>query len=109
MLHESLLTLLLLALLFPAEVFWAADFLQRRLVESADIDFGRGGNDISSVHAAYWYAVDLEGSGDEECAFFQVLQENDSLATETAGEKDKDGARFERCSWLRLSDSLARL
>ena len=92
LLHESLLTLLLPALLLPSKVLWAGDLIHGLLIQSADIDFRRRSDDISGVHSSDGYAVDLEGTGYEQGAFLEMLEKDDSLAAEATGEEDEDGA-----------------
>lgn len=91
LLEESLLTLLLLALLFPGEVLGLGDLFEHLGIQTAEIDFCGGRNDISSIHSSDGNAIDLEWAGDEESAFLQVLEENDALATETTSEEDENG------------------
>lgn len=64
------------------------DLVNLLLVEAGDVDLVGGGNDVSGVDAAQGDTVDLEGTGDEEDALVEVLEEDDALATETAGKED---------------------
>lgn len=61
------------------------------------------------VHPAKGNTVDLEGTGHEEDTLGQVLQENNTLATETTGQKDQDSTRLEGFPELRGLDALANL
>ena len=64
------------------------------------VDLCARGYDISGVDSPQWHAVDLEGACDEEDTLGEVLEEDDSLAAESASQENEDGARLERCSWL---------
>jgi hypothetical protein len=92
LLQESVLALLLPALLLPGKVLGAGDLVHRLLVKTANVDFRRRGNHVSRVHPSEGHAIDLERSGHEQGAFLEVLQEDDSLAAESAGEENEDGA-----------------
>lgn len=46
------------------------------------------------VNATNGHAVGFEGPGDQEDAFGEGAQENDTLAAESAGDEDED------CAWL---------
>jgi hypothetical protein len=58
---------------------------------SIELDLGGGGNDVGLVDALEGDTVDLEGAGDEQQARLELLQEDNALATEATGQKDKDG------------------
>lgn len=61
------------------------------------------------VHPSERNTVDLEGTGDEEDALAQVLKEDDTLATEAAGQEDQDSTGLEAIPDLRWADGLANL
>lgn len=109
LLEEGLLALLLLALLFPGEVLGLGDLVYYFGVETAEIDFCGGRNDISGIYSSDGYAIDLEWAGDQESAFLEVLEENHTLATETTSEENEDGTGLEGGSWLAFTDGLASL
>jgi hypothetical protein len=109
LLGKGLFTLLLPALLFPGEIFWAGDLVQCLLVQAADVNFRRCSNHISGVDSSEGDAIDLEGTGHQEGAFLEVLEEDDSLAAESAGEENEDGARLQSRSRSRFTNGLAGL
>ena len=85
-----------LGLLLPGKVLVARDLLDGRLLDAADVDLCPGSNDVAGVDAAERNTVDLEWTGDEEDSLGEVLEEDDALATEAAGEENEDGTRLER-------------
>lgn len=108
LLEEGVGASLLLGLL-GGEVLWLGDLVNLLLVEAGDVDLVGGGNDVSGVDAAEGDAVDLEGAGDQQDTLLKVLEEDDALATEAAGEEDQDGAGLERLAGRPGADSLADL
>lgn len=108
LLEESLLTGLLLGLL-GSEVLGLRDLLDLLLIEAGDVDLVGSGDDVSGVDSAEGNTVDLEGAGDEEDALVKGLQEDDTLATETASEEDEDSAGLEGLAGSPRSDGLADL
>jgi len=54
---------------------------------------GGGGDDISLVHTTKRNSVDFVWSGDEEKSRSELLQEDDSLSTETTSEQNQNGSR----------------
>lgn len=58
-----------------------------------DVDLGRGGNHVGLVDTSDGDTVDLEGAGDEQKTRFELLKEDNALATEAASEEDEDGTR----------------
>lgn len=61
--------------------------------EGGEIDLGGGGDNVGLVDPPQGDTVDLEGSGnEEETASLELLEEDDTLATEAAGEEDEDGS-----------------
>lgn len=69
-------------------------------LDALDRDSGRGGNDVSGVDSSERDTVDLEGAGHKESAVLERLEENNSLASESAGEENEDSSRDERGSHL---------
>ena len=109
LLHERILALLLPALLLPSKIFRACDLVQGLLVKAANVNFRRGGNDISCVDSSDRHAIDFKGTGYEQYAFLQVLEEYDSFAAESAGEEDEDSTRLQRGSRFGVVDSFTGL
>lgn len=85
------------------------DLLDLLLIEAGDVDLVGSGDDVSGVDSAEGNTVDLEGAGDEEDALVKGLQEDDTLATETASEEDEDSAGLEGLAGSPRSDGLADL
>lgn len=108
LLEESVLTGLLLGLV-GGEVLGLRDLVDLLLVEAGDVDLVGSGDDVSGVYSSQGDTVDLEGSGDEENTLFEGLEEDDSLASETASEEDENGTGLEGLSGSPRSDSLADL
>ena len=91
------------------EVTLLGGLLQDSLVDTLDVDGGGGSDDIAGVYAAQRNAVNLEGTGDEENTLGKVLEDNDTLATETTSEEDDDGTGLEGGADLRGAGSLTGL
>lgn len=108
LLEESLLRLLL-GLLLLGEVIGSSDLLEGLGVNTGDVDALGGGDHIAGVDTAEGNAVDLEGAGDEENTLVEVLEEDDTLATEAASEEDEDGTGLEGLADLSGADRLANL
>ena len=108
LLEESLLGLLL-SLLVLGEVSGSGDLLNSLGVNTADVDTLGGGDNVAGVHAAERDTVDLEGTGDKEDTLVEGLEEDDTLATETASEEDQDGAGNEGLADLSGTQGLANL
>lgn len=108
LLEESLLTSLVLGLL-GGEVLGLRDLLNLLVVETGKLNLVGGGDDISGVDSSQGDTVDLEGAGDEEDTLVEGLQEDDTLATEAAGEEDKNSAGLEGLARSPRSDGLADL
>lgn len=68
-----------------------------------------GGDNIAGVDSSERDTVDLERTGNEENTLVEVVQEDDTLATESTSEKDKDGTRGERSARSGSSDGFANL
>ncbi len=88
---EKLLLLGLLALLLPREIL----LIVLADIDTAQVDFGAGGDDVSGIDTAERDTIDLEGTGDKEDAVGEGLEVDDALSTETAGEDDEDCAGLE--------------
>lgn len=108
LLEERLLAGLLLGLL-RGEVLGLRDLLNLGLVDPGKVDLQGCGDDVSRVDAAEGDAVDLEGPGDEQDTLVEVLEEDDTLAAEAAGEQNQDGAGLERGARGPRADGLADL
>jgi hypothetical protein len=108
LLEERVLTRLVSSLAV-GEVAVLADLVQNLGVDALQVNRGGGGDNISGVYPSQRNAVDFEGTGDEEDTLGKVLEEDDTLAAETTGEEDDDGAGLERGPGFRRSDSLTSL
>jgi hypothetical protein len=108
LLEERVLTRLVGGLVL-GEVAVCADLVQNLRVDALQVDRGGGSDDISGVYPSQRNAVNFEGTGDEEDTLGKVLEENDTLATETTSEEDNDGTGLKRCSGFRRADGLASL
>lgn len=109
LLEESLLGALLVGLLVASKVVRVGDLLEGLAVEAVDGDGGAGGDHVAGIDAAERDTVDLEGTGDQEDTLVEGLEENDTLATEAASEKDEDGTGLEGSAGLVRVLSLAGL
>ena len=75
------------------------------IVDFADIntsegDGGGGGHGVNLVDALDGDTVNLVGSGNEEESRIELLEEDDSLSSESSGEEDEDATSFEASSEL---------
>jgi len=84
LLEECLLSLLLLGLV-GAPVAALRDLVEGLAIETLHVDGGASGDDIASVDSSQRNTVDLEWTSDEEDTLAKVLEEDDTLATETTG------------------------
>ncbi len=98
-----------LSFLLPREVSLISNLLNHLLINALQLHLGARGNNISGIHSSERYTVDFEGAGDEEDALREVLEENDTLAAEAAGEKDEDGTRLEGGAGFGGVDGFANL
>lgn len=89
LLEKCLLPDLLLRLL-PREIPLLCHLLHHLLVDPLEIYLHGCGDDISGIDPSQGDAVYFEGASDEEDALGEVLEEDDALAAETAGEEDED-------------------
>lgn len=71
-------------------------------LDTGDIDLSGGGNDVSGVDSSERDTVDLEGTGHKESAILKRLEENNSLASESAGKENEHGTGNKRRSQLGL-------
>lgn len=108
LLEESLLARLLLGLL-ANEVLGLGDLVNLGSVDTGEVNLLGGGDDVSGVDSSQGNTVDLEGASDEEDTLVEGLQEDDTLAAETASEQDQDGAGLQRLAGLPAADGLADL
>lgn len=108
LLEESILARLVCGLVL-GEVALLGGLLQDTLIDTLDVDGGRGSDDIAGVYSSQRNAVNLEGTGDEENTLGEVLEENDTLAAETTSEEDDDGTGLEGGAGLRRASSLTGL
>merc|ERR1712149_80994 len=81
LLEECFLALLLLGLV-GAPVAGLEDLA----IEALHINGGAGGDDIAGIDSSEWDTVDLEWTGNKEDTLTKVLEEDDTLATESTGE-----------------------
>lgn len=108
LLEESLLRLLLGGLVL-GEVVRCGHLLESGLVNTTDVNALAGGDHIAGVNPAERDTVDLEGTGNEENTLVEVLEEDDTLATETAGKEDQNGTGLEALADLSGTNRLADL
>lgn len=108
LLEEGLLAGLLLGLLAD-EVLGLGDLVDLLGVDAGQVDLLGGGDDVARVDPPQRHAVDLEGTGNEQDALVEVLEEDDTLAAEAAGEQDQDRAGLQGLAWLPGADGLADL
>lgn len=108
LLEEGLLRLLFCGLVL-GEVVRSRHLLESRLVNATNVDTLAGGDHIAGVHPTEGNTVDLEGSGNEENTLVEVLEEDDTLATEAAGEEDQNGTGLEALADLGGTNRLADL
>ena len=94
MLEECLLALLLLCLVLR-KILVLRDLINLLLVNTGEIDLLGSGDNVTSVDSAEGNTVDLERTSNEENALWEVLQEDDTLATEATSEENKDSTRSE--------------
>merc|ERR1711977_383336 len=85
---------LLLLGLVGAPVAGLGDLVEDLAIEALHINGGAGGDDIAGIDSSEWDTVDLEWTGNKEDTLTKVLEEDDTLATESTGEQDEDGAGF---------------
>jgi hypothetical protein len=94
LLEECLLALLLLGLVLR-KVLVLRDLINLLLVNTGEINLLGSGDNVASVDSAEGNTVDLEWTSNEENALWEVLQEDDALATEATSEEDEDSTGSE--------------
>lgn len=60
-------------------------------VNTTDVDLGGSGNDVAVVDAAQGNTVNLERTSNKQSAVLESLEENNTLAAETASQDDQNG------------------
>jgi len=108
LLKKRLLGLLVLSLI-PCPVLFRGYLLENCLVQALDVYLCLSCDNVSVVHTAERYTIDLERTGNEEHALVEIVQEDDPLAAETASEENKDGAGFQRFPKLGWANRFANL
>jgi len=53
-------------------------------ISTLGVDLGAGGDGVNLVHALEGHAVDLEGSADQKETGLELLEENNSVSSESA-------------------------
>mmetsp|Transcript_4045 Transcript_4045/g.11605 ORF Transcript_4045/g.11605 Transcript_4045/m.11605 type:complete len:241 (-) Transcript_4045:25-747(-) len=71
-------------------------------VNLADVDLGRGGDDVAGVHATDGHPRELERPGHQEQSGRELSKAHDPLPGKPAGEQDQDGSRGDGGPQLRL-------
>jgi hypothetical protein len=92
---EKLLLSVLLVTLLPREVLLSGNLLNLRLVKTRDIDLLGCGNNVAGINSSEGNTIDLERAGNEKNALREMVQEDDTLSTETTSEKNENGTRSE--------------
>ena len=108
LLEESVLASLLGSLVL-GEVASLASLLHDGVIDTSDIHLGRGRNDVPGVYPSEGNAVNFEGTSDEEDTLLEVLEDDNTLATEATSEEDDDGTGSEGRANLGRADGLASL
>lgn len=78
-------------------------------LEIAEIHLGGGRNNVCLVYAAEGHAIELVRPSDEKQSARELLEEDDTLPAETAGEEDEDRAGGDARAKLRRLRGLAAL
>lgn len=95
--------LLVLGGLFALEVV-IVEFLIN--LDAGQIYSGRSGNDVGLVDTTKWHTVDLVWTGHHQETAGKLLQENNTLTTETTRQQDKHGTRGDAGTELGGADGL---
>jgi hypothetical protein len=66
--------------------------LRGTYLDTGDVNVCRGSDHVRLVNASQGNTVDLVGAGNQQQSTLQLLQEDNTLSTETTSEEDKDGA-----------------
>lgn len=67
-------------------------------LDTSDVNLGARSNDVGLVDPADGHTVDLEGTGNEQKTALELLEEDDTLATEASGQEDQHSAGRDRRS-----------
>ena len=94
-LTEKCLLPFLLRRLIPSKIPLLPHLLNHLLIDPFQLHLRTRSDNVSRIYSSEWYAIDFEGAGDEKHALWEVLEEDDALAAETAGEEDEDAAGLE--------------
>lgn len=108
MLEELSLSLLLVTLL-PRKVLVASNLINLLGINASQIDLVGSSNNVTRVDSSQRDTVNLEGTSNEKDSLWEVLQEDDALATETTSKEDENGTGGERWAGSRGADRLANL
>ena len=69
-------------------------------IGSGDVDFGTRSNSVNLVNAFEGHSVNFEGTANEKKTRLELLEEDDSLATISAGSKDEHATGLNTLSKL---------
>lgn len=69
-------------------------------INASNVDLGAGGESVDLVDALKRHTVDLVGATDEQETRLELLEADNSLATETTGEEDEDTAGLDTLAKL---------
>ena len=75
-------------------------------IDSSDAKLSARGDRVHLVDALEGYTVHFEGAADEEETRLELLEEDNSSATISAGGKDEDAARFDALAQFGCTSSL---
>jgi hypothetical protein len=108
LLEESFLAGLVLANL-TSKVLGLCDLVDLLRIQTGQVDLLRGGDNVSGVNTSQGNTIDLKGASDEKDTLVEGLKENDTLASESASQKDEDGAGGQGFARSPRSEGLADL
>lgn len=74
---------------------------------TGQVNLGRGSDNVGLSDSSQRDTVESEGTRDEQETRVQLLQEDNSLASESTGQEDKDGTGGDRGSELGLAGGLS--
>lgn len=75
--------------------------------DTGQVDLGRGGDDVGLSDSSEGDTVESERTRDKQETRVQLLQEDDSLSSESTGQEDEDGTGGDGRSELGLADGLS--
>jgi hypothetical protein len=75
--------------------------------DTGQVDLGRGGDDVGLSDSSQGNTVESERTRDEQETRVQLLQEDDSLSSESTGQEDEDGSGGDGRSELGLAGGLS--